>query len=157
MSFFSCFHDFHAWYSRLDGQRFAFLLWVGIFSVLLSHDPTRSAHTCDWMCSSSWQVAAKSLEAVKDTPTERSSKCTEEQIVDRTVRHVAAYAPQRRKKKNQKKLEILVAVSYMYLDDFVALLVDSDVHMSTDAMWDAIDSVVPGGDSISPQQQVQVA
>ena len=71
--------------------------------------------------------------------------------------HVAQYAPQGRQKKNWKKQEMLVAVSYMDLDDYAALLVDSDIHISTNAMGDAIDSVVPGGDSISQQLQMQVA
>ena len=44
----------------------------------------------------------------------------------------------------------------MDLDDFVELLVNSDINLSTDAMWDAIDLFVPDGDSISPEQQMLV-
>ena len=58
---------------------------------------------------------------------------------------VAQCAPQRRKKKNRKKPEIPVSVWDMALDDFVELLVDSDVRISSDALWDAIDTVVPSG------------
>ena len=97
-------------------------------------------------------------EVVKVIPTELSSERIVEQRVDLPVPQAAQCAPQRRKKKNRKKPEVLMPVSAMDLDDFVASLVDSDVHISSDVMWDAIDMVVPsGGGCISPQQQVQVA
>ena len=102
-------------------------------------------------------VAAKILEVVKAIPTERSSEGIVEQRFDLLVPQVAQCAPQRRKKKNRKKPEILVSVSDTDQNNFVAVLVDSDVHFASDSMWDAIDSVVCGGDSILPQQQVQVA
>ena len=46
----------------------------------------------------------------------------------------------------------------MDLDDFVALLLNSDEHISSGVMWDAIDMVVPCGcGCISLQQEVHVS
>ena len=81
-------------------------------------------------------------------------------FVDRFVPHVAAkHLKVMKAISTERSFErmILVSVSNLGQSDFVALLVDSDVHISTDAMWDASDSVVNGGDSISPQWQVHVA
>ena len=82
-------------------------------------------------------VAAETLEVIKATPTERSFECVVEQSVDLPVPQVVQNAPQKRK----KKPEIPLTVSATDLDDFVTLLVDKDVHISSDVMWDAIDMV----------------
>ena len=123
-------------------------------SFLRSADPSNVVQIVDRFVP---HVAAKHLKVMKAISTERSFERIEEQRVDLPVPQVAQYAPQRRTKKNRKKPVIFVSVSNMGQSDFVALLVDSDVHISTDGMWDASDSVVNGGDSISPQWQVHVA
>ena len=95
------------------------------------------------------QVVKEFLEVIRVVPTERSSERIVEQRVDLPVPQVAQYAPMRQKKHRKKPTvsatapDIPMPASAMDLDDFVALLVDNDVHISSDVMWGAIDMVVP--------------